>query len=296
MSEKIKIQLRQSDFFNIQTCKRKMFLNNVAEITFPESQFVSAANQGTLLHAGLTGIYAGLDWAAELNKQADIFKAEGKDPDAVNDALDMSHSVVADYIRWAAREGIDDNLGKAEIVEERFEMKILETDDYEVWINGQMDVVFTTKLVDFKTVGRIEAPDPILGINSQALTYLTLLWANTDLRPKMASHRKILRKVNNGKSKATFFAEHDIFATEAQLRVHFQHMQSVAKDIIALYDSTSAAVESGEYPHLEAPPHPSGSCSWSCPFVKVCEGLDKTPMLFRSLVNPETEFEGGIFS
>lgn len=280
-----KIVLRQSDFFEFRKCRRKFLLESVAGITQVESSTMSAANKGTFIHGGLTRHYMGGTYAEGLQDQKKDFLLAGKEPEQVYSVFDMASAVCEGYLRWVAREHLDEGLDAPIIVEDRLEMKVCENAATELWVSGQMDLVFPTTLIDFKTKDRIEKPDPVLSINNQLLTYLLLIWATTEYRPQTAVHRRIVRRAPTERSKAELFAEDKVYVTKAVMNNHWAHMQAVGTEILSFLAATQDSLVTGEYPHAVADPTPSGDCAWRCPFAGICPSIDKQPTVYQSIIS-----------
>jgi hypothetical protein len=283
------LRLTNSEMQEFRRCKRKWWLKNYRRMSSPtEGQPGSALSLGNVVHDALAAMYdpeIRADpvthvelWAIRATED-DPFSAEGISADA-----EMAKIMLTGYQEWLAAEGADMDL---EIQgTERFVEVPLVVEGHEVTLLSKLDApvrrVSDGAILAFehKTTGSFDKVLKRAKLDTQFLTEHLVRFLEAlekGMSQDEAEHLcqgvllNMLRKVKRtARANPPFYLREPVTHNVIELRNHWRHVVSVAKEI----EATKARLDSGEDHHSVCPPNPTDDCSWDCPFYAICVMAD----------------------
>jgi len=123
-------------------------------------------------------------------------------------------------------------------------------------------------VIDHKTVKSLDEVQRTAQISHQFLTYHLLEFLNDKETPIDSVMVNMFRRVdsNHETAKPPFFDRYEVRYNLDELRNHWYHVLSLARDI----SLTTERLDNGEDHHMVAPPSPQKSCAWDCSFRSLC--------------------------
>jgi hypothetical protein len=189
---------------------------------------------------------------------------------------DYAIKMLEGYLQWTAEEGIDAGY---EVIGAEQEVKVpsgIEGVD----LRGKLDVRMRRRtdgrrvFMDHKTAGSVELPT--IEINEQFKMYGLL----ERLLPRQTGEAhaltdggiiNVLKRVKRTmNAKPPFYKRHEVRFNDHQLRSMWKRVHAVIIEIMR----ARHALDRGTDHHEVVYPTPTGDCSWSCPFLKVCPLFD----------------------
>lgn len=282
--------ITQSSLKAFHHCRRCWYLGHYLQLV-KRDDYGSATNIGNLVHDALADYYAGgvhpvntvRDTAvAMIDEAASPTRAK----DIANDA-ELAGIMVEGYLEWLTETGAD------------YELEFVEP-EATMWAELYPGVILLGKLdgrvktrdgerrfLEHKTVSNFADLPRFAPTEPQYLTYdlLERLWllahpgegTRTD-----GCYLNMLRKVKRtAKATPPFYERQDIRHNDEELRNHFRHVTSTAREM----QRVIAALNAGVSYHDACPPSPpTRECLYMCSFTELCvsgimdDGSDWRPM------------------
>jgi len=283
------LRLSNSEMSTWRRCQRKWWLSSYRRLkpAMPPHPG-SALSIGDLVHDALAQYYdpdVRLDPIAYVQNliDEDIAAMPMLEDDLLKER-DLVTIMLEGYFEWLAETGHDQDLvihGAERMVD------VPMTPEGDVRLLSKLDapverVSDGAKLaLEHKTTGSLDKNLEGLKLNTQFLTeHLARFMADmaqgaTAEEAYDACHGILLNQLRKVKrtaqAKPPFYAREDVPHNIHELRNHWKHVMSTARQIQA----ATARLDAGEDHQLVVPPNPiSDRCPWDCPFYKVCVMFD----------------------
>lgn len=270
-------------------CRRKYWLTYVRKLQPHWYEFTGARRLGTRVHLALEVFYSpgtppaarlGLALAALDGLRDEELEELAGDPDRQTDVLkehDLAVAMVEGYAQWVEEEGVDTDIEP--IATEQLVRAPSPVEGVE--LIGKLDLLFrristgVVGFLDFKTVGDLQSPLKTLGMDEQFRMYALMqrLIAAHDTHNHVRSqlYRMLKKSKRTARAKPPFFAEYEVYISDAELRAMWDRLYGEITDILEFERRIDAA------PHqhrMLAYPNPTNDCSWDCDFHGVCPLFD----------------------
>ena len=262
-------------------CRRKWWLTYV-ECWRPRpspATYVGPLALGSRVHKVLERFYKhGHDLltthAELLAKDRLLLSDDGFAVDKLDAEGELGRLMLEGYDEWVESEGLDADLAILG-VEEVLKHDVLPG---KVTLIGKIDLRVhrlrddTRSVLDFKTSANFDDFTSTAHMSPQLLTYMTLDHTQGDPATRVdGGMYRLLKKVKRGpRAVPPFYRELTIRHNVFTLRSFWRRLQGMLTD---LYTARSA-LEDGEPHQFWAYPTPTRTCSWDCPFLKVCPMFD----------------------
>lgn len=268
-------ELSTSQIQAFQRCKRKWWFQYSRQL-----QYSDAGNKpvtvGNIVHKVMEYYYRPGEKSDPID-QVDIMVKEMVEleptyEEAITNHAMLAKTMVLNYFDWVEETNADVGI-VIESVENRISVPLGDTG---FTLTGRPDARatrFGMRLpIDHKTVDSFDQIPKTAQINHQFLTYCLLEYLNDREATIDAVMINMFRRVdhNHELSKPPYFDRYEVRYNLNELRAHWYHILSVAREI-------SQAVErldNGENHQKVVPPTPSKNCSWDCSFRVVCPMFD----------------------
>jgi len=274
-------EVSNSEIQTFLRCRRKWWLTYV-ECWRPKpspAAYVGPLALGSRIHKVLEIFYKrGGDLltthADLLEKDRLLISDDGFATDKLDAEGELGRLMLEGYEEWVENEGLDADLAVLG-VEEVLKHDILPG---KVRLIGKIDLRVhrlrddTRAVLDFKTSANFEDFTSTAHMAPQLLTYMTLDHLQGDPKTRVdGGMYRLLKKVKRGpRAMPPFYRETTIRHNVFFLRSFWRRLQGMLTDLF----NARQALESGEPHQIWAYPTPTRTCSWDCPFLKVCPMFD----------------------
>lgn len=247
---------RMSDIRQYLNCRRQFYLSHTLGLrprhTAPQE--LSAADIGTLAHAGLAGFYEGEDPLQYIEMEAERMRVE-RDFDELTWANSAASGVALAKTMLTRYQAAPAHV---------FEIDLVQGTEVELKMNlngydlvGHIDLILepapgVVTILDHKTVKQFRSPRPN---DFQLVFYSLLYYENYGVVPYNAGYN-LLKRV--GKGKAPFLDRRTIAIEEVQLK-------NMADMIVDILDETATR---------QTWPNMTNECDWKCNVKDLCDGMD----------------------
>lgn len=277
-------RISNSELQTFRTCRRKWWISNYRRLGLKQREYVGPASLGTDIHKCLEELYRhGTDPRETLAsiKAAAYADTEEEgyypfDVDKYEKQCELVEIMLSGFVEWAAETGLDAGM-RTESIEQVLEVPV-DFPKAESWsgvtLVGKLDQLVRREADgallnrDWKSVGSLE--EGRLTQHPQFKTY-ALIQKLSGQEGVLGAQRVMLKKVKRtGTAKPPYFGLDEAIYTGTNLRLFFQQVWGIVRDIAELTDR----LDSGEDPQVVCYPHVTRACSWSCEFVTVCPMFD----------------------
>lgn len=273
--------LSNSEIQTWETCRRKWWLayHRRLQVNPISVSPVNVANLGNHVHLALEAYYGHqLDPLAVLRWDYDQWVAEypAWEKDLVKER-DYALAMVEGFLQWAEETGLDIDF---EIVntELNIHFDVTLPSGTVVRLRGKLDQLVMRLstgaylLRDFKTVADLSKADHLV-LDQQMRHYsmlLSLMMRKERLRVDGALYLMLKRSKRTTAAKPPFYEQVEIGYNPSDLNSTYQRVIAVAGEI----EVAKQRLDSGEDHHSVVYPHYNETCSWGCPFLKMCPMFD----------------------
>ena len=287
--------LSQSEGWMFKRCRRRWWLSYVRRLTPRRGDVAFARDVGSFVHGAAAEWYKGNDKDAvlaaldlALAKERERVYAtetvEGEDDITANVYSDeerkdwdkveaYSRIMVEGFIEWIEEEGVDVGLENFE-PEVEVAVPFLEGVQLVGKQDARMRNAETGRLLfnELKTVGNFPDYEKTAHINEQLLHYHLLeeLRKQEDERTAGAVVTMIRRVKRTATAKPPFFKRIMVYHSQNELRSYYARVAGMWEDM----KYVMARLDEGVDPLHVVYPTPDKTCSWQCPFFKVCPMFD----------------------
>lgn len=271
-------------------CKRKWWLSQHRGLRpRDDNNFNKPLGVGTRVHDALANYY---DPAIRADPVAWIQESIRNDLNTYPlDAVDIAkegalcEAMISGYVEWLAETGADQAMTVI-ASETALHVALVDSDGNSPGVDGtrilskldarvQHDELGGRYALEHKTAGSIKPPAE-LRINRQFLTehlveFLTLKDEGREGEGAVGVlWNALLKSKRTARAKGPFYAREAAKHNDEQLRNHWRHVWAIASEIAG----AEARLSDGESPHSVCYPTPTATCSWDCPFIRVCASFD----------------------
>jgi hypothetical protein len=302
------VRLTNSEATTFRRCKRKWWFQYYRRLGRIKPDNPTAPRAiGTVVHDALANYYAtGQDPVAyvQAGHLARLAAPAASERDVVK-ATDLCVAMVAGYLEWLEETGADSDM---EVLGSELAAEAEVAPG--VSLLAKLDAVVDHRptgqklAFEFKTVSDLSSPKELLRLDTQFLTeHLVrfLLQMRDGATPDEAIRdcsgilwRGLRRVKRTASAKPPFYAEEVVPHNLDELRNHWRHVVSVAREI----EAVRARLDAGESHHRVVPPSPEKSCKWSCDLFYLCPMFDDGSRVEDAIaagfqeVNPLERYEG----
>lgn len=273
------LRLTNSEMGTWRDCKRKWYWGQRLGLRQRDRPPAGAASDiGTRVHAALAVRYDPVTSgdpliALHAKIESDVI-AHPDYEETIRKEADLCDAMVSGYGEWLEETGADQDLiviaSEAKLeVEMRPGVMLLSKLDTRVERRSTGERL----ALEFKTVGDLTSPLPMLQLDTQLLTehlveFLLLRESGEEGARAQGVLYRMLRKVKRtSRANPPFYGEEQISHSLDELRNHWKHVSTIADEILAAH----AAFDAGADPQPLMYPSPCRDCTWKCPFLGACK-------------------------
>jgi RecB family exonuclease len=274
------LRLTNSEMSDWRRCRRKWYFRSYRRLRARDEKPTGALSLGNLVHDALSVVYAVGEKGDPLARLDELTEAKVLEhpfhEDDIRKEGELAKIMVEGYVQWLEETGADQNvrvLAPESMVEVELAQGVRLLSKLDARVERHTDP--GRMALEFKTVQDFTRPLPTLQIDTQLLTeHLVEFLALQERGETDPAQRargvlyRMLRKVKRtAAAKPPFYAEEAVDHNVEELRNHWRHVMSIARDILDAH----ARLDAGESHHTVAYPSPKQDCSWDCPFLAPCK-------------------------
>lgn len=298
-------RLTNSEVAMWKRCPRRWYLGYYRRLGAVEKDFGKPTGLGTRVHNALAFLYdpsvpSDFDVLAYTREEIDKDLAQYPTYEAeIKKDGELAVIMIEGYLQWLEESGNDQDL-KVVAPEEGVEVLFMSGDENPLipragytaaTILSKLDVRVQKESdesrwnLEHKTVQSLEQPVPLLQIDAQLLTehlveYLKLKDEGLEDQRADGVLYNMLRKVKRtARAKPPFYDRKEVRHNLHELRNHWRHTVKWLNDIL----EAEVLLNEGADHQDVCPPVNDRSCTWSCPFFRVC-----------ALADDGSDFEGAL--
>lgn len=273
--------LSNSTIQTYKSCKRHYWLKYHRQLNVPKKRHnpMTVAELGTRVHTILEAFY-GYDVPFEVSMPIIYEAAKEEYPhhaEELDDERKLTTIMVEGWLEWAAEKGIDHAF---EVVSTEqtvtYNMQVPGSSD-NIVLMGKLDQQVRRKFDDalmfrdWKTCGNFSKADDL--IRDEQFRFYSMLWSLITPEGERVGgglYTQLRRSNQSARSKGPYYQQIAVSYNRDDLKSMWYRTWEVANEI----NNFTRRLNDGEDHRAVAYPHPSMSCSWSCPFVNVCHMAD----------------------